>query len=361
MTWRAITREAWRNVVTGTARAGILATVLVATTLGLVLADLFAVRGIVERVDEFRSAGADVLVFAADGGVDPVRCERVAEAPGALAAGAIRRAADRYAATMPGSSIPTYTVTPGFAAVLTDAPVAGAGVALSRELATTLDAAPGDTLRILENTSGSTATRVATVYDYPADGRTSGFGFAMLTPAVDGGHFDACWVRQWPQSHETELLLRSVAVADADGDAAPPELTQLNTTLGRQLDATSLFLERPTRWLPLVALVIAAAVGFTSVRLRRLEIASARHLRVPRGAQILGGVLESCAWAVPVLLAGALAGAWVASSGVAADRASTMALAMLAPLSAVLGGTAGVVAGIVSIRERELLRYLKER
>lgn len=361
MRWRAITREAWRNVVSGTSRAGIVAVVLVTAAVGLLLTDLFAVRGIVDRVDEFRSAGADVLVFSAASGVDPVRCEGIASAPGVHAAGAVRRDPDRYISTMPGSSIPTYEVSPGFAAVVHAAPAEGVGVVLSRELATTLQVVPGGGVHVLADGSGPAPTRVAGVYDYPADGRMSGFGFAMLVPTLDHGPFDACWVRQWPQSAETEVLLRSVAVADAGTDATPPELTQLNTSLGRQLDARALFLERPTRWLPLVGLLVAAAVGFAVVRLRRLEIASARHLRVPHGAQVLGVVLESCAWAVPVLLVGALAGAWVASSGVAADRGSTMALAMLAPIGVVLGGIAGSVLGVVSVRERALLRYLKER
>ena len=68
MRWRAITREAWRNVVSGTSRAGIVAVVLVTAAVGLLLTDLFAVRGIVDRVDEFRSGGAPLGVQSAVAG-----------------------------------------------------------------------------------------------------------------------------------------------------------------------------------------------------------------------------------------------------------------------------------------------------
>ena len=354
----AIAREAWRNILSGTARTGLLAVVLIATAVGFQLADLLTVRGITERAAAFRAAGADILVYSSTGGIDPVRCSLLAEQPDVIAAGATRREPDRFAAALPASSIPTFAVTAGFPGVLLgDHAAQSAGVVLSRDLAETLDLTIGDTLRVLDG-----AAPVTGVYDYPQDGRTTGFGYALLTPTADTAPFDACWVREWPQSETTEMLLRGVTTTGTpEADAPTPELSQLNSTLGRRLDATALFTARTTRWAPLLALLAAAAVGFTAARLRRLEIASARHLGVSTTAQSLGAVLESAAWALPVALVGAVSAAWVAAGGQASDVASTLVLGALAPVATIIGGTVGAVVATATVRERQLLRYLKER
>lgn len=354
----AITREAWRNVLSGTSRTGILAVVLIVVAVGFQLADLLTVRGITDRVDAFRAAGADILVYSSTGGIDPARCELLAAQPTVIAAGATRRGPDSFAAALPASSIPTYAVTPGFPGVLlesADAP--GAGVVLARDLADTLDLEAADTLRLLDG-----AAPVAGIYDYPQDGRTTGYGYALLAPTTDTAPFDACWVREWPLTETTEMLLRGVTTTStATADAPSPELTQLNSSLGRSLDAERLFDTRTTRWAPLLALAVAAAVGFASTRLRRLEIASGRHLGVTTSAQVLGSLLESAAWGVPVALAAALSAAVVTASGQAGDIGATLGLGALAPLATIIGGSVGAAVATATIRERQLLRYLKER
>lgn len=354
----AVAREAWRNVLSGTSRAGLLALVLIGIAVGCQLADLLAVRSITQQVDEFRASGADTLVYTSTGRIDPGRCELLAEQPHVIAAGAVRRDQELYAAALPASSIPSYAVTPGFPGVLlnSSAPL-GAGVVLSRDLAETVDRDAGSTLALV----GGVAP-VAAVYDYPQDGRAVGFGYALLTPTSDPAPFDACWVREWPMTDTTEMLLRGVGVAgEPVADAPAPDLSQLNTTLGRRLDAPALYADRPTRWAPLGALLLAAAVGFAATRLRRLEIASARHLGVTTAAQVLGVALEAVAWAVPVVLVAAVSAALVAANGHAGDVAETLALGALAPAAVVIGGGVGAAAAVTTIREGQLLRYLKER
>ncbi len=353
-----IAREAWRNVLCGTSRTGIVAAVLVVVAVGFQLADLLTVRGITDRVDAFRAAGADVLVYSSVGGIDPRRCELLAAQPTVIAAGAVRRDPDRFAAVLPASSIPTYAVTPGFPGVLLGtAGDPGPGVVVSRDLADALGLTSADTLQLVDATAP-----VAAVYDYPQDGRATGFGYAMLAPTRDLAPFDACWVREWPLTESTAMLLRGVGTTSAGtADAPSPELTQLNTSQGRHLDAEGLFATRATRWAPLLALVVAAGVGFASTRLRRLEIASGRHLGVSMSAQVLGSLLESAAWAAPVALAAALSAAAVAAGGHAGDVVATLGLGALAPLATIVGGVVGGAVATATVRERQLLRYLKER
>ncbi len=354
----AVVREAWRNVLGGTARAGLLALVLAVVVVGLQLADLRTVRGITAQVDAFRAAGADVLVLSATGQVDGERCALLASQPNVVAAGALRKDVDQFAATLPSSSIPSFAVTPGFPGVLLpDGGPVATGVVLSRDLADALGLGPGDRLGLL----GGDST-VAAVYDYPQDGRTAGYGYALLAPTTERAPFDACWVREWPRTPETEALLRGVRVAGTpDQDAPAPELTQLNSSLGQELDAAELFAGRATRWFPLVAFGLAMALAAGATRLRRLEIASARHLGVTATDQVLVLLCETVLWAGPVLLAGAVSAAVVVAGGHPDDVLPMLALGALAPVAGVLGAAAGVGAAALTIRESDLLRFFKER
>lgn len=357
MRWASVVREAWRNVTSGTARSGLIAAVLVVLAVMLQLADLLTVQSLVERVREFRAAGADILVYTSTGRVDGTRCELLAQQPNVLAVGAVRRGVDRFAAALPASSIPAFDVTPGFPAVLGADGDRRPGVVVSRELADTLSLGQGDALQLLDGKA-----TVAAVYAYPEDGRTTGYGYALLMPGADRQPFDACWVREWPRTEMTEQLLRGVGTAAAVPDDAPaPELTQLNSSLGRSLDAAASFQGRATRLAPLVALLVAGAACFGITRMRRLELASARHLGVRASAQVLGVVLESVAWALPVGLAGLLTAAWVAADGRVGAVPVVLGLGALAPIATVIGGTLGAAAAAATIRERNLLRYLKER
>ncbi|WP_306232622.1 hypothetical protein [Agrococcus beijingensis] len=317
MSWRAIWREAWRNVASGAARPVLLAALASLVVLVAQLSDLAAVAAADARAEAFRAAGADVLVVQSSGGIDASRCRALVQVAGVEAAGAIRADEPRFAASAPGSSIPTFEVTPEFGAVL-GTKTSGAGVLLSSEAASMLDAAMGERLPLID---GSTA--VGGVYRYPSDGRMLGLGFAMLVPTTDPGHYDACWMRTWPAADAHQMLLQTVATGASD---TPPDLRQLNPRLGAELDAASAFHERPTRLLPLAGALALAAIGAGAVLLRKLELASARHLGVSREALAAG-----------------------------------IGLSLLAPFAGAIGALAGGAITAASIRERDVYRSFRQR
>lgn len=357
MNWRAIRREAWRGVASGAARTVLLGIVAAAVILVAQLVDLAVVRADDLRAEGFRMAGADVLVLQAQGGIDAGRCAALATVPGVDGAGAIRAAAPRFAAAAPASSIPAFEVTPGFPSVLAppadDAALSGAGVLLSAEAATMLDVAAGDALPLIDGEA-----RVADVYEYPSDGRMLGLGYAMLLPTLEEGPFDACWMRAWPVTDAHQVLLQTSATGATE---AAPELRQLNARLGATLDAAAAFDERPSRWLPLAAALVLAAIGAGSVLLRRLELASARHLGVTRAATTAIALLEAALWLVPGILAALLAGATAAASLGAEDVGAGLWLATLAPLGGVLGALVGTGVAAALIDERAVYRAFRQR
>lgn len=358
MTWRSIWREAWRNVLSGAARPKLLAVLAMLVVLAAQLADLSAVWVGQNRAEQYRAAGADVLVLQAQGGIDPARCNALSDVPGVDAAGAIRAAAPQHAASAPGSSIPSFEVTSGFAAVLApqaegDAAPSGAGAILSSEAAAMLSARPGDQLRFIEG-----ATTVAAVYAYPADGRMQGLGYALLMPTTELGAYDACWMRAWPADDAHQVLLQTVASGASE---TPPELRQLNPRLGAVLDAASIFEERPTRWLPLAAAGVLAAIGAGAVLLRRLELASARHLGVSGEAVTAITVLETALWLIPAMLVSLVTGAAAAAALGPEDVAAGLGLALLAPVAGAVGAFLG--SGITArlIDERHVYRAFRQR
>ncbi len=352
-----LTREAWRNVLTGTARAGLLAFALVVVVVGAGVLDLLQVRAITTRADEFRASGADVLVLDAAGHVDPVRCELLAGQPGIEAAGAMRAAPVRRLAPLPQDAIPAFEVTPGLPALLAPSdPPRGTGVVLSSALATTLGTETG---RPLLTDAG--ATTIAGVYEYPDDGRRYGYSYALLDPVTPSGAFDSCWIRQWPANGAATTLLMTALTAGADDPSlAPPQISQLNPTLGITYDATSAFRERGTRWAPLGAFALAAAVGWLATWLRRLELATALHLGQSRPAQIVGLWLETAAWIAPSLAATLLTAAVAAARAPAGDLRLVVLLAALPAAAAAIGALAGVTLAASTARQR-LWTLVKER
>ena len=119
---------------------------------------------------------------------------------------------------------------------------------------------------------------VAGIYDYPADGRRPGLGYALLLPDSTEAAFDECWVASWPQTAEIRTLIRSASDTNGTGSTTEqPIVAQLNTRNGTFFDGPEQFNERITRLAGPVALFGGAVLGYLFVRLRRLELAAARH------------------------------------------------------------------------------------
>ena len=116
MKLKAILREAWRNVTTGTAHVVAFTLLFTAATAGIAVLDLLAVRQITSAAYEYQNSGASVLTLVAEGRIDGVACAALSRLPGVRSAGALRAVnSDLIPAALPASGIPAFDVTPGVA------------------------------------------------------------------------------------------------------------------------------------------------------------------------------------------------------------------------------------------------------
>lgn len=351
-----ILREAWRNIVTGTARTGLFAALLTVLSAGLVTADLLSVRSITTAAEDYQAAGASVVTIAATGRIDGTACAALARVPGVRSAGAVRTSdAAITAAALPSSTIPVAEATQGFPDLLNADLAPGAGVVLSDQAADALGLTVGDALL-----TTSDETRVVGVYEYPTDGRRAGYGYTAVVPVPDDEVFDECWVDVWPASARTRTLLQTTLLAGSDEDRSPV-VSQLNTTLGASFDGNARYADRVTRHAAPLALALGGGLGCLAVRSRRIQLASALHAGVRKSD--LGAVLalEITSWVAPAAIVTASVGAVFAATGETGDASSVIVLASRIGLAAVAASYLGAAAALLLTREQHLFRYFKDR
>lgn len=353
--WGTVLSEAWRNLTSGTTRATAFALLLALTAGLLAWADVSAVDDVAERAVAFRAAGADVLRLQAPAAVDGRACQAQTRLTGVEAAGALRSGAETRLTVLPGTTVSTFQVTPGLVDVVAgDGASTVPGVWLSADLAATLGAHPGDTLR------GNHGTMtVAGSYPYPSDGRDQQLANAILVPTAPTGAFDACWTRVWPTTAAVQPLLLLPVDGSATSADSPPQTSQLNPTPGTTFDAAALLDQRTTRYAPWAALVVGLALGFVAVRLRRLELASARHAGTRVVDQLAQVLVETALWALAAAVLAAAPVAWVA--GASHDPAVSWQLAARIVACAVAGALLGALVATALTRESHLFRYFKDR
>ena len=355
MRFASLASEAWRSIASGTSQAALCSGLLgciAAVTIGL---DLGAVRTIELGEAAFHAAGADILVIQAPGRVSPSACEALGSLPG-VDAGALRRSAsDLVARALPSSGIPTFDVSPGLSAVLLAGAAASPGVLVSAAAAESLGLAPGDPL---VSTAGELA--VGGVYPYPHDGRRAAYEFAVLLPSRSAGAFDECWARPAGRTDDLAPLLLGTLVPSSDQQDAPA-IAQLNPSLGRDFDGAGQFAQRPTRHLPLLGAALALVVTLALLRLRRVELAAARHSGVASRHQWAMALLET---AVPVLVMPFVVApvvAWIVLDVAPPDLPTYVLLAARGVVLVSLFAVAGTTVGALLIRERDLFSHFKER
>lgn len=367
MRLRGVAGEAVRDILSGTTHALLCMVALMAIMVAAAGAELFQLRSIGDRIDDYVSSGASTYVVEYPGRIDARSCESLADAPGVHAAGAIRTADSRISfAVLPSTSLPLLEATPGAVQVL--ASVNGRstraltksesnGIWLSGQAAETLGLTSGQTARLTDDTPAT----IAGVYPFPEDGRSSNAAYAVVQPVPRDGVFDECLVKTWPVPDSIEsLALLSVGTVSDDKDDRPT-VRQLNTRLGARLDSSALFASRATAWMPLVAGGAALALGFAAVWIRRLELASALHCGVPKPALVLQIMMETVSWTfaatmlcLPLPLA--VMHLW---EGTAPQQ--IVDLMMRPMLAAALGGLAGATVAVLCVRERNLFAYFKRR
>ena len=140
------------------------------------------------------------------------------------------------------------------------------------------------------------------------------------------------------------------------------KISRINTMLGSHMPGPADFDARITRYAPLLMFVIAMALGFASVCMRRIEIASALHAGYPKTAMLLQLFLEtlatvaaSCVACLPVV---AIVPLILTGSG---DAMPVVAMLCRVPGAMSVGMLAGTAVGGMTIRERQLFAYFKAR
>ncbi len=353
---RWVPGEAARNVLSGTTHALRYAVALGVALAALATAEVVGTDAILSRAAAYRDSGGSVLTLEAVGQVDGSACDALGDAPGVRAAGALRAEPEPLiASALPRGPIAAYAVTGGLLEVLGAERTAEPGVVLSRMASEGLGVGAGEPLAM---TTGSTA--VHGVYDWPDDGRRSGLGYAALVPTRANDTYDQCWVDAWPAPPNLPTLVRTVLLRSADG-TAPVVVSRLNASLGATFDGHELYAARVTRFAVAAGVATGLVVGLVSVRTRRLELASARHVGTGAAAQHVQILLECTTWglAAVALASGPVAVAVAAGTG--GDRASLLAGALHVALPGAVSALLGAQCGVLTTREDQLFRYFKNR
>lgn len=355
----ALWREVHANLRTGTARAGLFA-LLFALVVSLAAgADLLQIRQLTQAAETWQSVGASISIIRAEGRIDGKTCQRLIDVDGIHAAGALRMKDDGELALaqLPAVPVQIAEVTPGFERLLGVDTGGERGVVLAREAAEPLGITGVGSVPLRD--SGS--VEVAGIYDYPSDGRVSGYGYLALAPVASAEPFDECWIDVFPHSDVRTSLLYMSVLPSGGGEEDAVSLSQLNSRLGQAFDGVGMMSRRITRWLPVTAFVAGVGLGFVAAWRRRLELASNLHAGVRRSDQRFILALETAAW---VGGGAALALAVVAvlvATDFSADRIPLFLIAGRAFVAGSFGVACGTGLAWWRTREEQMFRYFKER
>ncbi|MGV8883496.1 MAG: hypothetical protein ACOH19_15210 [Rhodoglobus sp.] len=351
-------REVVLNVKSGTTRTVILTTLFAFAVIALLLTDLGSVKQLSEEASAFQRAGASIITLSAPGQVSSAACDGLNAVDGVTRAGALRESERRInVSALPQSPLKVYEVSDSFPGFLTSDFIVGGGIVLSRDAISAHGKQLGDAL---PTTTGPIL--VGGIYDYPNDGRRQGLGYAALVFGEDDQPYDECWIESWPQIDGVDSLLLATVLPRTDaGITSKPVLSQLNSSLGERFDGASRFENRPSRFAALGAGGVGLLLGFVSIRVRRVQFASAMHSRVLKRDLTTMVILETASWSLPALaLTYGIAGA-VASDAILNDRSALQALGSSIALCAVAGAMIGSLSALLMTREAHLFRYSKDR
>lgn len=323
MRLRSVLSEALRNIGAGVSHALLMfAAVLFASTLlgGYEAANVVGLETeVLQRINAYADVGAIV-----GGTVDGAACDRLADAGGGVMgtlAGAMRAGQQIVPLATPGKDISSYEVTPGMIRMIArNTKTDVSGVWVSTDVAKDFGLTKGSVMQTEQGTMS-----VAGVFDWPNDGRDTRFAYALLVPvSASNGTFDECWVRQWPQSGQTEDVLFSTLVAS--GSSSNAGVTQVNKSFDSHYDAQASYGQRMTRWMPWLGLAV-----------------------------------ETLIWSgLACASSAALLGAYCVRMSIA-DSMTVWLGAMRAPCAIFAGVMVSSVLVGMTIRETQLFRFFKQR
>lgn len=357
ITFSSLRSEAVRNVRSGTSGALLLGTLWFIVLMTTLVWNTVTVIAIVDAAQRYQDSGAATTIVESADNISGTLCESMSSIPNVTFAGALRESSApiRPAAT-PGVDLPTFDASPGLVSLLMNGAGERDGIFTSRQVAGALGVSRGSTL-----TTADGEGAVSGVFDYPEDGRRAGLGYAAVQSVAPSETFDECWVSVWPESDRVRAVVAASVLASAPADDAPPVITQLNSSLGASFEAERRYRDRATALVPLGTLLVGAGLGCSSVRTRRLELASARLVGVRIADQMSHLSLEQVMWVGASSIA-----AFVASTAVVLSCAPALAVpAMHTAVLTLAGGAVAMWAGsmlaLATISSRRTIDYFKNR
>lgn len=352
MRWSSILSEATRNVASGTTRAILAALALLVVLAGTVLQDSLSVQQVFVAQRAVWAGGGATHIIAAPAGIDGQRCVALRGLKGVVGAIALREVRDRFdLLAYPHSKPALYDAAGDIPAVLGGQPARQPGVWLSETMAARFGTGP---LAMADGTSAL----VAGTFPYPDDGRNSQLSSGALQGVPPSGRFDACWATIWPHD-EASLALLDTAVAAGSDDVTRQ---QLNPTFGTPTPTITLLQERPTRWLLTLGAAASAALGYTVVRIRRVELSLAQHLGVRAAQQRIQLQLETLYWALPASALATSVTLVAATANTTAPEARWLLTHILIGVATCLVATlTGSLAAALTIVEKKLYLWTKDR
>lgn len=362
----ALWREIWRDIHTGTAWTIIFTILASALLMGLTAIDIVMVSRLNQQAQHYRNVMANVQVVEAPQKIDPHACMALSHLVGVHAAVAVRSPEHQVSATvLPSSNIRTYEATPGIDRILRvpDFERATAqhspeqtGVYLSQDVAQTLGTHAGHTVR-LDNQD----VTVLGVFPWSEDdGRRPGFAYSLFSPTPPTGVFDECWVDVWPMNPNLEPLIRG-AVLPSDEPGQPVKLYSFNSSLGSTFNGQAMFYGRMSAWTPFIITAFALLLGAASVWRRRLEFSSDLHAGVSKRDLITKFMWETGVWVGATVILAAPILTYIILRNPTHDQNAMMTLATTHLVCASTSALLGALAATLTIREKHLLRYFKNR
>ncbi|MCD4558117.1 hypothetical protein [Schaalia sp. lx-100] len=357
MKWKSIISEAWRNTITGTSKTILwLSIFTLLMTIGS-LAEIAHTHTITTAAEEYVRAGGSISVIQSPENIDGAACEALNALPQVRAAGAIKTQESRITLTvLPSAPIPQALVSPTFSKVVSAQTSGLPGIIVSDQVRSQLPMKIGDSFPTVGG-----EVMISGTYDYPEDGRASGYGYMALIPTASETTYDQCWVDIWPQSPQVQALLTSVVKNSRRDERSQTTMEQLNSRLGARFDGQARFQTRNTRFLVWIVGALSLCAGIIALRTRRLEFASALHAGAQR--QDIRRIIacETLMWLLPaVAFTECVSVCVIASLGALSDTALYVLVHRIVWSSCVCC-VIGLCIGWIFTREKHLFTYFKVR
>lgn len=291
MRFTEIFGEAFRNLRTGSGRAGVLTLVAVVASTALLVADVAVIGALQERAQIVRDHGGAIRVLISQNAVNPAACSSLGELEGVTESGAIWELAPTRILALTSAEVPVFELSPGAARMLNLPTFRPGGIYISDALAERWHAQEGSRVETADG-----ALPIEGVFGYSeSDGRDPRLTNAVVVVGQRAENASECWYSVWPPSRASDQFAHGAVVASGQA-ATVPQVVPLNPTVGQRFDFAGDFSSRITALSFSTVVILFAIVGFAGSSRRRLELAGNLHAGARRRDVVLGAVVEALAW-----------------------------------------------------------------